>query len=75
MEATVFTPTQIHLLKLFERKKSEDDLKELQEVLCNHYSHKLDAMLESMWQSGELDQRRLDEINAMDLHEFMRRNP
>ena len=69
MEATVFTPTQIHLLK------SEDDLKELQEVLCNHYSHKLDAMLESMWQSGELDQRRLDEINAMDLHEFMRRNP
>jgi ABC-type Zn2+ transport system substrate-binding protein/surface adhesin len=25
-----------------------------------------------MWQSGELDQKRLDEINEMDLHAWLR---
>ena len=33
MEATVFNPIQIHLLKMFERKKSEEDLQEVQDVL------------------------------------------
>ena len=74
MEPTVFNPVQIHLLKMFQRKKSEADLLEVQKVLSDYYAKKLDAQLEKMWESGELDQKRLDEINEMDLHEFMRNN-
>lgn len=72
MEATVFNPIQIHLLKMFERKKSEKDLLEVQEVLGNYYANKLNVHLNKLWEEGILDQKRLDEINEMDLHEFMR---
>lgn len=74
MATTVFNPIQIHLLKMFERKKSEEDLLELQEVLSNYYSKKLNDHLNKLWDKGVLDQKRLDEINEMDLHEFMRKD-
>ena len=73
MATTVFNPIQIHLLKMFEHKKSEEDLLELQEVLSNYYSKKLNDRLNKLWDEGILDQKRLDEINEMDLHEFMRK--
>lgn len=72
METTVFNPIQIHLLKMFERKKDEKDLLELQEVLSNYYAQKLNDHLNELWDAGILDQKRLDEIGEMDLHEFMR---
>lgn len=68
METTVFTPAQQHLLRMFQYKKTEADLLEMKEVLSRYYAQKLDAMLEEMWETGELDQKRLDEINQMDLH-------
>ena len=70
MEATVFTPTQVHLLKIFQRMKSEEDLREMKEVLLRYYSSKLDTILDGMWESGELDKKRLYEINKMDLHQL-----
>ena len=70
METTKFNPIQIHLLKMFERKKSEEDLLELQEVLSNYYSKKLNDHLKKLWDEGILDQKLLDEINEMDLHEL-----
>ena len=68
METTVFTPAQQHLLRMFQYKKTEADLLEMKEVLSRYYAQKLDAMLEEMWETGELDQKRLDEISQMDLH-------
>lgn len=68
METTVFTPAQQHLLRMFRYKKSESDLLEMKEVLSQYYAQKLDSMLEEMWESGELDQQRLDEIDSLDLH-------
>ena len=72
MEATVFNPVQIHLLKMFERKKSVQDLIEVQEVLGDYYAKKLNNHLNKLWDEGILDQKRLDEINKMDIHQFMR---
>ena len=72
MATTVFTPAQQHLLRMFKYKKTEEDLIEMKEVLCRYYAQKLDTMLEEMWESGELDQKRLDEINEMDLHQWLR---
>ena len=72
MATTVFTPAQQHLLRMFKYKKTEEDLIEMKEVLCRYYAQKLDTVLEEMWESGELDQKRLDEINEMDLHQWLR---
>jgi len=70
MKATVFTPVQIHLLKMFELSNTEHALEELKNVLYKFYSEKMEAELDKLWDSGQLDQQRLDEINKMDLHKL-----
>ena len=65
METTVFNPTQIHLLKI---DKSEKGLEELKEVLYHYYSKKMNKALDRLWDSGELNQARLDMLNETDLH-------
>lgn len=42
MEATVLNPTQLHLLKMFSRLDSEQDLKEVQQVLSDYYFKKVE---------------------------------
>ena len=68
--ATTFTPTQIQLLRMFDADKSEKGLQELKEVLFNYYYKKMSNSLDELWESGALDQKRLDEINEMDLHQI-----
>lgn len=70
MEATVFNPIQVHLLKMFEIDKSQEGLEELKNLLYNYYSSKMKTALDELWDSGKLDQTRLDEINNMDLHKI-----
>ncbi len=70
MEATVFNPIQVHLLKMFALDNTQRGLAELKDVLYRHYSSQMKTKLEEMWQSGELDQERLDEIDKMDLHKL-----
>lgn len=70
MEATVFNPIQVHLLKMFEIDKSQKGLEELKDLLYNYYSSKKENALENLWDSGVLDQNRLDEINNLDLHKL-----
>jgi len=73
MKATVFTPAQIYLLKTFERIKTEEELLEIKQVITDYFAKKMDAHLNKLWDEGVLDQKRLDEINEMDLHELMRK--
>lgn len=40
--------------------------------LDTYYAKKLDAHLNKLWNEGVLDQKRLDEINGMDLHQWLR---
>lgn len=68
MNATVFNPSQIHLLQMFALDKSNKALEELKAVLYAHYSHRMNVRLDSLWESGKLNQQKLDEINNMDLH-------
>ncbi len=64
MAATVLNSTQVHLLQMFQVDDSQKGLKEL---LYSYYSKKMDESLNELWDSGVLDQKRLDEINNMDL--------
>lgn len=43
---------------------------ELYDVLYRLYSKRMSEKLDSLWDSGVLDQQRLDEINTMDLHQL-----
>ena len=65
-----FNQTQIHLLRMFELESSEASLNELKEVLYRYYSKRMDDCLDELWDSGQLNQERLDEINGMDLHQL-----
>lgn len=67
---TVFNPIQIHLLRMFELDNSQKGLSEMKDVLYKYYSGKMKSSFDSLWNSGELDQKRLDEINNMDLHKL-----
>ena len=68
MEATVFNPVQIHLLKMFSLDSSNFGLEEMKDVLYRYYSQKMERNLNRLWDEGVLNQERLDEINRMDLH-------
>ena len=71
MEATTtINDTQIHLLQMFAANKSRRGLDELYTVLYNHYVKRMNEKLDELWSSGTLDQKRLDEINQMDLHQL-----
>ncbi len=72
MEATVFNPIQLQLLRMFERNKSEAELREFQGVVSDYYAKKLNDHLNKLWDEGILSQEKLDEINRMDLHSWMR---
>lgn len=72
VQRTVFNPAQLYLLEMFSRIKSDEELNDIKKLVAAYYAKRLDKMTEKMWQSGELDQKRLDEINEMDLHAWLR---
>lgn len=60
MEATVFNPIQLHLLKMFSRMNSEEELIEVQQVLSEFYFKKLEEQSakmseEKVWTSEMLE--------------------
>ena len=55
---------------MFQVDDSQKGWEELKELLCAYYSKKMDEYLNELWDSGVLDQKRLDEINNMDLHKL-----
>lgn len=56
MEATVFNPIQMHLLKMFSYDTSLEGLEELKEMLYQYYSKRMNE--------------KLDEIDEMDPNEY-----
>jgi len=71
-QPTVFNSAQLYLLEVFSRIKSDEELNDIKRLVADYYAKKLDDITERMWESGELDQKRLDEINGMDLHQWLR---
>ena len=67
MEATVLNPVQPPLLKFFAFDGSEEKLLEMKAVSTKYFSQKLDKRLDELWDSGVLNQERLDELRTMHL--------
>ena len=68
MEATVFNPIQQHLLMMFAYDSTEEHLKEVKEVLVKHFAKKVENRFNELWDSGVLNQDKLDEFRGMHLH-------
>ena len=68
MTPTVLNPTQLHLLKLFALNNSEDFAHEIQTVLTRYFQQKLDEESDRLWDTGILNQEKLDELRHADLH-------
>ena len=73
MAATVLNPVQQHLLKMFAFDGSEERLMEVKEVLSKYFSQKLDDRLNDLWDSGVLNQEKLDELRKIDVRTLPKR--
>ncbi len=62
MEATVFNPIQLHLLKMFSHMNSDQELKEVQHVLSDYYYKKVAGHADEIWEKMELTPEKLDEL-------------
>lgn len=74
MAATVLNPVQQHLLKMFAFDGSEERLMEVKEVLTKYFSQKLDDRLNELWDSGILNQEKLDELRKIDVRTLLKKN-
>ena len=72
VQPTVFNSAQLYLLGVFSRIKSDEELNEIKRIIADYYAKKLDAHLDKLWDEGILDQKRLDEIDQLDLHAWLR---
>ena len=74
MAATVLNPVQQHLLKMFAFDGSEERLMEVKEVLTKYFSQKLDDRLNELWESGILNQEKLDELRKIDVRTLLKKD-
>ena len=72
MEATVFNPVQQHLLRMFAYNGDENRLAEIKTVLADYLSNKIDKKMDTLWDAGILDQKKLDEIRGKDLSKYLK---
>ena len=54
--------TQLHLLKLFSFKKTEESLQEMKIVLLNFYQKKLDEETDKWWQENNMTTEKFEEM-------------
>ena len=69
---TVFTPTQMVLLRMFSRDGTEEKAVEIQQVLSKYFRDKADKALDTLWESGELNQQRLDDLRGFHIRDILR---
>lgn len=67
MKRTVLNPVQIRLLETFAGARSQEEADELADLICNYYARKMDDELERLWNEGDLDQQKLDELRGQHL--------
>ncbi|MCE2962612.1 MAG: hypothetical protein ACK5UE_00415 [Chitinophagales bacterium] len=62
IETTKFNETQIHLLNMFKYTKSENQLKEVKELLSKFFAEKVDELSDKLWKEKKLSQEEMDNI-------------
>ena len=65
MEATVFNPVQLYLLQMFSHMSSDEELKEVQQVLSDYYIKKVEKHADELWEKYGLTQEKLDKLASI----------
>lgn len=64
MEAITFSPAQIHIFKLVSHIKSDAGLEQLRKQLAAFYAQQVDDEMDALWESGQWDEKRLQELRG-----------
>ena len=64
MEAITFSPAQMHVFNLVSHIKSAMGLELLREQLTKFYANQVDDEMDSLWESGEWDEKKLNELRG-----------
>jgi hypothetical protein len=64
MEAITFSPAQVHVFNLVSHIKSAIGLERLREQLAAFYAKQVDDEMDALWESGQFDEKRLQELRG-----------
>lgn len=64
MEAITFSPAQVHVFNLVSHIKTAIGLEQLREQLASFYAQKVDDEMDALWESGQWDEERLQELRG-----------
>jgi len=53
---------QMDFLRLLGHFKTEEQVNELRQVVCDYYARKIDEEIDKLWESGEWDEKKLEEL-------------
>ena len=67
MEATVFNPMQLQLLKMFSYVRSDSQMREIKKVLSDYFFNKVEEGMDALWESGEWSEEKNEAIMKEDL--------
>ena len=62
MEATVFNPMQLQLLRMFSYVRSDSQLREIKKVLSDYFFNKVEEGMDALWESGEWSEEKNEAI-------------
>ena len=64
MEAITFTPAQVHVFNMVSHIKTSMGLEKLREQLAAFYAKQIDDEMDALWESGQFDEKRLQELRG-----------
>ena len=62
MEATVFNPMQLQLLRMFSYVRSDSQMQEIKKVLSDYFFNKVEEGMDALWESGEWSEEKNESI-------------
>ncbi len=64
MEAITFTPAQVQVFNMVSHIKTAMGLEKLRQQLAAFYAKQIDEELDALWESGQFDEKRLQELRG-----------
>ena len=62
MEATVFKPMQVQLLRMLSYVRSDSQMHEIKKVLSDYFFNKVEEGMDALWESGEWSEEKNEAI-------------
>lgn len=67
MNSKTLSQAQLCLLETFANMQSQEEADELSRIIRDYYARKLENELDNLWQSGALNQQKLDDLRSQHL--------